>query len=119
MPIDDERAAWLKGLAVGDEVATGSESFPRRGRVVEATAVSLLVESRSHGCIRMRRSNGYDWHPCNFPDVLYPLADRIDLIDRNEITERLRYAKWHDLTVDQLRRIRAIVDEGTANDNEN
>jgi hypothetical protein len=116
----DERTAWLAGLKVGDEVAVKSRNTTRIKKLTRATPTLIGIETsetfdRTSGMQRGKRDRWDFLH-------IEPVTDDIrNTLVRSRIMSRLVGLSWSTveaLTLDQLRRITAILDEkeGTEKD---
>lgn len=108
---------WLKALKVGDEVAVGGgwDSPPRPVKIAAITPSGrfrLENGSEYNPDGRRRGGNSYDYFQQWTPEMAealrkFVLANKMRGMDRSYAGSRT----WKDLTLDQLGRIAAIIDE--------
>ena len=104
-----ERKAWLASLKVGDEVAVTGSYTTTIARVTRTTATLIII-----GDTRYRRDNGREtpnhaWHN----DYLKPATAAVRAeIEERKLRARSENISFRELSLDKIRRILAIVEEG-------
>lgn len=100
---------WLESLKVGDEVAINSRDGYSIKNVTNITKTQICTEYSRYRKKDGRSVGSCDWYVSN----IEPVTDKIkNIVTRSRISAQLRKQDFTGLSLDQLERIKSIIDEG-------
>lgn len=105
----DKEKDWLESLEIGDEVAVCSRGKFSIETVTKVTRTQIVTQ---YG--RYRKDTGYSvgvsiWNLAN----IKPVTDAIrETIKKSQLRSELTKQNFNGLSLDQLERIKSIIDEG-------